>query len=132
MTGTGALRAVREIEQRLAQVADALKAQPEHLVRRIEQLLEERHRLEARLAEALKSGGGGGDRGRHRGGRGVQVTIAETATDDRGEVGQIADRFREGKRNSVLVLFSNAGRGAIHVALDRRSGGRRAARPATW
>ncbi len=58
LTGTGALRAVRELEQRLAQVADALKAQPEHLVRRVEQLLEERQRLEARLAEALRSGGG--------------------------------------------------------------------------
>ena len=59
VTGTGALRAVRELEQRLAQVAEALKAQPEHLVRRVEQLLEERQRLEARLAEALRTGGGG-------------------------------------------------------------------------
>ena len=33
---------VRELEQRLAPVAEALKAQPEHLVRRVEQLLEER------------------------------------------------------------------------------------------
>ena len=32
-------------------------------------------------------------------------------------MGQIADRFREGKRNAVLVLFSTAGRGAIHVTL---------------
>src|SRR3954454_9920161 len=57
-TGTGALRAVRAVEQRLAAVAEALKSQPEHLVRRVEQLLEERQRLEARLAEALRSGGG--------------------------------------------------------------------------
>jgi alanyl-tRNA synthetase len=116
LTGTGALRAVRELEQRLAQVADALKAQPEHLVRRVEQLLEERQRLEARLAEALRSGGGdlAGDTSDVNG---VQVTIAETTSDDRTEVGQIADRFREGKRNSVLVLFSSAGRGAIHVTL---------------
>src|SRR3954452_3002523 len=56
-TGTGALRAVRAVEQRLAAVAEALKSQPEHLVRRVEQLLEERQRLEARLAEALRSGG---------------------------------------------------------------------------
>src|SRR4029450_12038744 len=51
MTGAGALRAVRELEHRLAQVAEALKAQPEHLVRRVEQLLEGRHRLQARLAQ---------------------------------------------------------------------------------
>ena len=68
VTGTGALRAVRELEQRLAQVAEALKAQPEHLVRRVEQLLEERQRLEARLAEALRSGGGGAIAGEHGGG----------------------------------------------------------------
>ena len=128
LTGTGALRAVRELEQRLAQVADALKAQPEHLVRRVEQLLEERQRLEARLAEALRSGGGGDIAGDTSDVNGVQVTIAETVSDDRAEVGQIADRFREGKRNSVLVLFSSAGRGAIHVTLtdDLVGAGRKA------
>jgi alanyl-tRNA synthetase len=128
VTGTGALRAVRELEQRLAQVAEALKAQPEHVVRRVEQLLEERHRLEMRLAEALKSGGGAAIAGDVAEVRGVQVTIADTAVDDRGEVGQIADRFREGKRNSVLVLFSSSGRGAIHVTLtdDLVGAGRRA------
>jgi alanyl-tRNA synthetase len=128
VTGAGALRAVRELEQRLAHVAEALKAQPEHLVRRIEQLLEERHKLEARLAEALKSGGATSIAGEVANVGGVQVTIADTITEDRGEVGQIADRFREGKRNSVLVLFSNAGRGAIHVTLtdDLVGAGRKA------
>jgi len=128
VTGTGALRAVRELEHRLAQVAETLKAQPEHLVRRVEQLLEERQRLEARLAEALKSGGGGAIAGDVAEVGGVRVTIADTATEDRAEVGQIADRFREGKRNSVLVLFSNAGRGAIHVTLtdDLVGAGRKA------
>jgi alanyl-tRNA synthetase len=128
VTGAGALRAVRELEQRLAHMAEALKSQPEHVVRRVEQLLEERHRLEARLAEALRSGGGTAIAGDVADVGGVQVTIADTATDDRGEVGQIADRFREGKRNSVLVLFSNAGRGAIHVTLtdDLVGAGRKA------
>jgi alanyl-tRNA synthetase len=128
VTGAGALRAVRELEQRLAHVAEAVKAQPEHLVRRIEQLLEERHKLEARLAEVLKSGGATSIAGEVANVGGVQVTIADTVTEDRGEVGQIADRFREGKRNSVLVLFSNAGRGAIHVTLtdDLVGAGRRA------
>jgi alanyl-tRNA synthetase len=116
VTGTGAFRAVRELEHRLAQVADALKAQPEHLVRRVEQLLEERQRLEARLAEALRSGGGAltGERTQVQG---VDLTIADTATDDRTEVGRIADQFRAGARNGVLVLFSTGGRGAIHVTL---------------
>jgi alanyl-tRNA synthetase len=129
VTGTGALRAVRELEQRLAQVAETLKAQPEHLARRVEQLLEERQRLEARLAEALKSGAGPSTLGEAVDVDGVQLTIAETATEDRDEAGQIADRFREGRRNAVLVLFGITGRGAIHVTLtdDLVSAGRKAA-----
>jgi alanyl-tRNA synthetase len=128
LTGTGALRAVHELEQRLARVAETLKAQPEHVVRRVEQLLEERQRLEQRLAEALRSGGGGAGTGETERIGGVDVTIADTATDDRAEVGGIADRFREGRRNAILVLFGNAGRGAIHVTLtdDLVGAGRKA------
>jgi alanyl-tRNA synthetase len=94
----------------------------------VEQLLEERHRLEGRLAEALKSGGGAAIAGSEAEVNGVRVTIADTATDDRNEVGHIADKFREGKRNAILVLFSTGGRGGIHVTLtdDLVSAGRKA------
>jgi alanyl-tRNA synthetase len=128
VTGSAALRAVRELEQRLAAVAETLKAQPEHLVRRVEQLLEERERLEARLAEALRTGSGGVVQGDVSSVAGVELTIAQTATEDRVELGRIADAFREEKRNAVLVLFSSAGRGAIHVTLtkDLVSSGRKA------
>jgi alanyl-tRNA synthetase len=128
ITGIGALRAVRELEQRLAAVAEALKAQPEHLVRRIEQLLQERERLETRLAETLRDGATAGVRGEVSSVGGVELTIAETSTEDRTEVAQIADTFRQGKRNAVLVLFSSSGRGAIHVTLtdDLVSTGRKA------
>jgi alanyl-tRNA synthetase len=116
VTGSGALRAIRELEQRLSQLAETLKAQPEHVLRRVEQLIEERQRLETRLADALKSGGATlvGETAQVDG---VELTIAETASDDRAEVGQMADRFREGKGNAVLVLFSTGGRGAIHVSV---------------
>jgi alanyl-tRNA synthetase len=128
VTGGAALRAVHELEQRLAAVGEALKAQPEHLVRRVEQLLEERERLEARLAEALRSGSGAAVGGDVSSVAGVELTIAQTATEDRAELGRIADAFREEKRNAVLVLFSSAGRGAIHVTLteDLVSSGRKA------
>ncbi|MDQ3223753.1 MAG: alanine--tRNA ligase, partial [Gemmatimonadota bacterium] len=117
VTGSGALRAIRELEHRLAAVAEVLKAQPEHLVRRVEQLLEERERLEARLAETLRAGSGAAVRGEVSTVGGVELTIAQTASEDRAELGQISDSFRAGKRNAVLVLFSSAGRGAIHVTL---------------
>jgi alanyl-tRNA synthetase len=128
VTGSGALRAVRELEQRLMSVAEALKAQPEHVLRRVEQLLEERHRLEARLAETLKSGAGPLVQVNVSTVGGVELTIAETTSDDRAELGQMADTFREGRRNAVLVLFSSAGRGSIHVTLtdDLVSAGRKA------
>ena len=128
VTGGTALRAVRELEQRLASVAEALKAQPEHLVRRVEQLLEERARLEARLAEALRTGSGAAVGGDVFSVAGVELTVAQIATEDRAEAGRIADVFREGKRNAVLVLFGSADRGAIHVTLtdDLVSSGRKA------
>ncbi len=128
VTGSTALRAVRELEQRVAAVAEALKAQPEHLVRRVEQLLEERTRLETRLAEALRSGSGAAVGGDVSMVAGVELTIAQTASEDRAELGGVADAFREGKRTAVLVLFSSAGRGAIHVTLteDLVSGGLKA------
>jgi alanyl-tRNA synthetase len=118
VTGSGALRAVRELEQRLAAISEALKAQPEHVVRRVEQLLEERQRLEARLAEAVRSGTGPTVQGKVLNVGPVELTVADTVSEDRGELGSIADTFREGRRNSVLVLFSAAGRGSIHVAVS--------------
>ncbi len=128
VTGSAALRAVRELEQRLTAVAEALRAQPEHLVRRVEQLLEERARLEARLAETVRAGSGAGVGGDVSSVAGVELTIAHTATEDRAELGRIADAFREAKRNAVLVLFGSGGRGAIHVTLteDLVSSGRKA------
>jgi alanyl-tRNA synthetase len=128
VTGSGALRAVRELEQRLAAVGEALKAQPEHLVRRVEQLLQERERLEARLAETLRDGATAGVRGEVSSVGGVELTVADTSTEDRAEVAQIADTFRQGKRSAVLVLFSSSGRGAIHVTLtdDLVSAGQKA------
>jgi alanyl-tRNA synthetase len=128
LTGGGALRAVRELEQRLSALAETLRAQPEHLVRRVEQLLEERGRLEARLAEASRASGGLPVTGDVSSVGGVELTVAETLSEDRAELGRIADSFREGRRNAVLVLFSSTGRGSIHVTLtdDLVSAGRKA------
>jgi alanyl-tRNA synthetase len=115
ISGPAALQAVRQIEERMQQVAELLKAQPEHLVRRAEQLLEERQKLEARLQEAIR--GGGAPQGETRAVNGVEVTLADTLSEDRAELGQVADTFRGGRSGAVLVLFGTAGRGAVHVAV---------------
>ncbi|HKP31064.1 MAG TPA: alanine--tRNA ligase, partial [Gemmatimonadales bacterium] len=117
VTGPGAYAVVDQLEARLDEVATALKSQPEHITRRVETLIAERAKLEARLAEALKSGGGSVSGQKMLEVDGVQVTVAETQSEDRDELGQVADQFRSGRDRSVLVLFGVAGRGAVHVAL---------------
>jgi alanyl-tRNA synthetase len=94
----------------------------------VEQLLEERQRLESRLAETLRGGAGPLVQSNVSNVAGVELTVAETTSDDRAEMGRIADTFREGRRNAVLVIFSSAGRGSIHVTLtdDLVSAGRKA------
>ena len=47
----------RAVEQRLAALAEALKSQPEHLVRRVEQLLEERQTAGSTAGRGVRSGG---------------------------------------------------------------------------
>src|SRR5213594_5218500 len=57
VTGLGAYALVRRLEQQLAEAAGVLKAQPEHLVKRIETLLEGNRKLEKKIEELLRSGG---------------------------------------------------------------------------
>ncbi|MGH7522907.1 MAG: alanine--tRNA ligase, partial [Gemmatimonadales bacterium] len=55
-TGRGAYDAVRQLEHRLTALAGSLRAQPDQLERKLESLMAEREKLEARLAEAIKGG----------------------------------------------------------------------------
>src|SRR5437588_9309906 len=57
VTGLGAYALVRRLEQQLAEAAAVLKAQPEHLVKRVEALLEENRKLEKQVEELLRCGG---------------------------------------------------------------------------
>ncbi len=117
VTGPVALDAVRELEERLHHVAAILKAQPEHVARRVEQLIEERQKLEARLQDARREAPGGTPTGETHAVDGVNVTVAETPSEDRAELGEVADAFRGGRQGGILVLFGSAGRGAVHVAV---------------
>jgi len=116
-TGPGAYTALEEIDRRLRQASELLRAQPEFLSRRIEQLLAEREKLERRIQEMMRQGGGGAATGEETSIDGVSLTIGETSAESRDEVGQLADRFRAEKRNAALVLFGTGSTSAIHVAL---------------
>jgi alanyl-tRNA synthetase len=59
LTGPGAVRHLREMEDRLQDLAGLLKTRPENLEGRLGQLLDEKAELEKLLADLRKSGGGG-------------------------------------------------------------------------
>jgi alanyl-tRNA synthetase len=128
VTGPEAYERLEREERLLGEIAETLRAQPDQILRRLDQVQQERERLEARLEQALRSGGGAAPVGVTQEIRGVSVTIGDTDTEDRNEVAALADRFREGKKRAILVLFSGTGRGAVHVALtdDLVKGGRKA------
>jgi alanyl-tRNA synthetase len=118
VTGPEAYARVAREEALLEQIADSLKTRPDQVLRRLDQVRQEKEKLEVRLEQLLRGGAASaGPNGEAREIRGVSVTIGETELEDRDEVAALADRFREGKRNAVLVLLSSAGRGAVHVAL---------------
>jgi len=118
ITGPEAFASVTREEALLEQVAESLKTRPDQVLRRLDQIRQEKEKLETRLDQLLRSGATTGKpAGETRQIRGVSVTIGDTDVEDRNEVTGLADRFREGKSQSVLVLLSAAGRGAVHVAL---------------
>ncbi len=118
VTGPEAYAAVGLIDARIEAASELLRSQPDQLARRIEQLLADREKLELRLADAIRRGGAAdGERQKVDVG-GVAVTIGTTALEDRSEVAQLADQFRGAGSSGVLVLFAEAGRGAIHVAVS--------------
>ncbi len=129
ITGPEAYASVEREEALLEQVAESLKAHPDQVLRKLEQVRMEKEKLEARIEQLMKSGAGATEaQGESLAIRGVSVTLGETELEDRDELAAQADRFREGKRQAVLVLLSAAGRGAVHVALtdDLVKAGRKA------
>jgi len=117
VTGPEAYTQVEALQARLANAAATLKAQPDHLLRKLEQVVEERERLQARVSELLRGGASAPAQGATLDIQGVAVTLGDTEAEDREEVLALADGFRHGKSNAVLVLFGTGGRGAVHVAV---------------
>jgi alanyl-tRNA synthetase len=115
-TGHGAYGAVRELEGRIARMAATLRAQPDQVERKLEGLIAERDKLEARLAELMKSSSGGGERQFDAGP--VQLFVAPTVAEDRNQLGEIADRFRATRKSgSVLALINPTAPAALSLAV---------------
>ena len=116
VTGHGAYRGVKQLDQRIATLAESLRAQPDQLERKLEALVAEREKLEARLAEAIK--GGSAAEGRHFAAGKATLYVTPSVAEDRGELGALADRFRGEKQvASILVLFNPTLPTALAVAV---------------
>jgi alanyl-tRNA synthetase len=115
-TGHGAYGSVKSLDDRITTLAAALRAQPDQLERKIEALLAERERLEARLAEAIK--GGGSTEGREFDAGPIRLVVTPTVAEGRGQLGEMADAFRQQRgTNAMLVLVNPTAPNAIAVAV---------------
>ncbi|HVH69075.1 MAG TPA: alanine--tRNA ligase [Gemmatimonadales bacterium] len=112
VTGPGAYALIRKLEGELEQAAGALKTHPEHLVRRIEQLIEENKKLEERVKELLRSGGAGVQRVTSDVQRigDVELHVADSDLESREQIGLVMDAFRASHRRAISVLFTNGER----------------------
>src|SRR5438034_84745 len=116
-TGPGAYGLIRKLEAELEQAAGALRTQPEHLVRRIEQLIDENRKLEKRIEGLLKQGAGSGEQGAVEKIGDVELHIADSELEDRDQIGLVMDAFRSSHKRAISVLFTNGERAGVHVAV---------------
>jgi alanyl-tRNA synthetase len=115
-TGHGSYASVRGLDARIAGLAATLRAQPDQVERKLESLLTEREKLETRLAEVMRSGGGGAERQFDAGS--VQLYVAPTVAEDRNQLGELADRFRATRQQgSVLALINPTAPAALSLAV---------------
>jgi alanyl-tRNA synthetase len=117
VTGPGAYALIRRLAGELEQAASALKTQPEHLGRRIEQLLDGNRKLEKRVEELLKGGTGTGEGGSVEKIGDVEVHITDSDLEDREQIGLVMDAFRASHKQAISILFTNGVRPGIHVAV---------------
>ena len=117
LTGPGAYRYAIDLQNRLAAAAGLLKTQPEHLARRIEAMLEENRKLERRVEELLKEGGGSRESGDVEKIGDVELHVSESRLEDRGQIAALMDGFRAKHKGAISVLFTTGDRAGIHVAV---------------
>src|SRR5438309_1709491 len=107
LTGPTAYRYALELQARLNDAAQLLKTQPEHLTRRIESMMEENKRLEKRIEDLLKGGGGGGEVVNVQI-RGVDFEIRRVQVEDKKQVAMMSDAFTLSHPAGVSVVVSGS------------------------
>jgi alanyl-tRNA synthetase len=121
VTGGGAYQRAVEQEQLLRHVAAVLKATPDQLVRRAEQLAEENRELRRQLERARQSGSADLVSQLLDGASavdGARVVASEVQVDDAGELRALGDRLRERLGSGAAVLAArHAGRVALFAVV---------------
>jgi alanyl-tRNA synthetase len=118
VTGPGAYERVKQLDARILAAAETLRTTPEHVAHRIEQLLDERRKLEKQIEELLRRGSAEGGAGS----RTVQVgdttlVLDESPVAERSQIGVLMDAFRAQQVRGVKVLFTGGDRPGVHVAV---------------
>ena len=115
VTGRAAYGGVKALDHRIATLAASLQAQPDQLERKLDALLAEREKLEAKLAVAAR---GGGATAQVIAAGKVTLLVQSTLVEDRAELGVLADAFRaQSPAPAMLVLFNPTVPTAIAVAV---------------
>jgi alanyl-tRNA synthetase len=124
VTGRGALDLLREREAELKEIEGLVRAPAGGAVKRVHTLVEDRHRLEKRLEEALKSGGGGAIKALVDQGsvvNGVKVVAANVSAPDLPSLQAMGDALRAQMETGVGVLaasFDNGKNTMLAVVSD--------------
>jgi alanyl-tRNA synthetase len=106
LTGPGAYRYALELQNRLSEAAALLKTQPEHLAKRIEAMLEDQKKLEKRLEELLRKGGGGASGQELAVRNGPSFWYVTTDIQDRNQVALMVDGLRAQHPSSATVVIA--------------------------
>jgi alanyl-tRNA synthetase len=124
VTGAAALAAIAESDALLAQAADALRAPPAEVPRRVAALLEERKKLEADLTEArrkMASGGNGAGNGTDSGFTevaGTKYASRNLADVPPRELKPMADDLKQQVGSGVVALVAvNEGKASLVVGV---------------
>jgi len=124
VTGRGALDLLLEREAELKEIEGLVRAPAGGAVKRVHTLVEDRHRLEKRLEEAMRSGGGGAIKSLVDQGsvvNGVKVVAANVSAPDLPSLQAMGDALRVQMESGVGVLaasFDNGKNTMLTVVSD--------------
>jgi alanyl-tRNA synthetase len=135
LTGPGAFAQLKDRERQLVQLAEVLRAPVDGLVRKAQQLVDERRALEKKLDDALR--GGGADTlqkllatAQPIGSNGARLVLGEVAASDVKALQALGDALRDqiGSGVGVLAARFEEGKGALLAVVsdDLRERGVRA------